>query len=194
MSKKISTCMLCDYSGNMKIKSVKEKRPIIQCPKCSFQFMDPFPTADEIEKIYSQDYFASWGIGDGETKEVAEMKKSTFRHILKGILPYVNSGKILDVGTATGFLLEEAQKIGFDVYGVEISEYASSIAKSKFGADRIYNGILQEVTFEKASFDLLTMCDVIEHVSDPIDLMISANKLIKNVDNSNGGVLADNNS
>ncbi|MCZ9879996.1 hypothetical protein OFP68_14055 [Brachyspira hyodysenteriae] len=39
--------------------------------------------------------------------------------------------------------------MGFEPYGVEISEYSSSIAKKKFGEDRIYNGTLETAPFEK---------------------------------------------
>ncbi|WP_096736294.1 class I SAM-dependent methyltransferase [Brachyspira sp. G79] len=184
---KISKCLLCEYEGKMKTKSVIDNRYILMCPKCKFEFMNPIPTDEEIKNIYSKNYFGSWGIGDGETKEVANMKKDTFKHILNGITPYVKSGNILDVGTATGFLLEEAQKLGFEPYGIEISEYASSIAKSKFGEDKIYNGTLETQVFKENFFDLITMCDVIEHVKDPINTLIIANKLLRNTSHYTGG-------
>ena len=193
MSKlKMSKCLLCNYEGNMKIKSIIDNKDIVMCPQCQFEFMDPIPTDEEIKNIYSKNYFESWGIGDGETKEVANMKKDTFKHILNRITTYVKSGNILDVGTATGFLLEEAQKLGFEPYGIEISEYASSIAKSKFGEDKIYNGTLETHIFKENFFDLITMCDVIEHVKDPINTLLIANKLLRNISyytNVGGGYL-----
>lgn len=183
---KNSKCILCGYEGEMKIKSFVEKRNIIKCPNCEVQFMYPFPTDEEINNIYSREYFSSWGIGEGETVEVADMKRNTFKHILNGIIPYVNNGNILDIGTATGFLLEEAEKLGFNAYGIEISEYASSIAKNKFGKEKIYNGTLETCSFKNNYFNLITMCDVIEHVKDPISTMKVVNRLL-NTTNSNGG-------
>ncbi|MDA0065288.1 class I SAM-dependent methyltransferase [Brachyspira hyodysenteriae] len=35
------------------------------------------------------------------------------------------------MGCSSGLLLEEAKSFGFDTYGIEISEYASNIAKEK---------------------------------------------------------------
>lgn len=181
-------CTLCSYYGKMKVKSKIDSRKILSCPSCKFQFMYPKPTSEEIKNIYGRDYFGAWGIGDGETKEVANMKKKTFKNILKGIIPYKNKGNILDVGCATGFLLEEASEIGFNPYGIEISEYASSIAKNKFGEKRIYTGTLENHNFDEDSFDVITMCDCIEHVEDPISVLTLSNQLLKNTLNSKGGV------
>ena len=118
----------------------------------------------------------TWG---GEPKNIVNMKKKCFVHILKKILNYVDKGNILDVGAATGFLLEVAKEKGFDPYGIEISQYASSIAKKKFGEDRIYNGILKTSNFQNNFFDLISMCDVIEHVKNPIEDLKIINKLLK---------------
>lgn len=175
---KKSKCILCDYNGEFKIKLSINGHDIIECPNCSFQFMDVLPTDEEIRNIYKKDYFDAWGLGDGEPKNIVNMKKKCFVHILKKILNYVNKGNILDVGAATGFLLEVAKEIGFEPYGIEISEYASSIAKKKFGDDKIYNGTLETHPFKENFFDLITMCDVIEHVKDPINMLLIANKLL----------------
>ncbi len=188
---KKSKCILCGYEGEMKIKSFVEKRNIIKCPNCEVQFMYPFPTDEEINNIYSREYFSSWGIGEGETVEVSNMKRNTFKHILNSIIPYVNNGNILDIGTATGFLLEEAEKLGFNAYGIEISEYASSIAKNKFGKEKIYNGTLETCDFKNNYFNLITMCDVIEHVKDPISTMKVVNRLLNTTNSNGGGVLYD---
>lgn len=182
-------CILCGYDGEMEIKSFVEKRNIIKCPNCEVQFMNPFPTDEEINNIYSKDYFSSWGIGEGETVEVADMKRNTFKHILNGITPYVNHGNILDIGTATGFLLEEAKKLGFNTYGIEISKYASSIAKSKFGEEKIHNGTLETCGFKNNYFNLITMCDVIEHIKDPTSTLKIVNRLLNTINSNGGGIV-----
>ena len=75
---------------------------------------------------------------------------------------------ILDVGTASGFFLEVARERGFDPFGVELSTYAANLAKTKFGDQRIWNGTLETAPFEKESFHAVTMCDLLEHVTDPL--------------------------
>ena len=180
-------CFLCDYQGEMQIKSSVEGRDIVKCPKCELEFIYNQPSFEEIKNIYSRDYYKAWGMESGENTEVASMKKSTFSDMLKKILRYKNCGNILDIGTASGFLLEEAKKLGFEPYGVELSEYSSAIAKKKFGEERIYNGTLENANFEENFFDIITMCDFLEHSQNPVNILNICNKLLNITTNSNGG-------
>ena len=180
-------CFLCDYRGEMKIKSSVEGRDIVKCPKCELEFIYNQPSFEEIKNIYSSDYYKAWGMESGENTEVASMKKSTFSDMLKKILPYKNCGNILDIGTASGFLLEEAKKLEFEPYGIELSEYSSAIAKKKFGEERIYNGTLENANFEENFFDIITMCDFLEHSQNPVNILNICNKLLNITTNSNGG-------
>ena len=182
-------CFLCDYKGNMEIKSSVEGRDIVKCPKCELEFIYNQPSFEEIKNIYSSDYYKAWGMESGENTEVASMKKSTFADMLKKILPYKKSGNILDIGTASGFLLEEAKKLGFEPYGVELSEYSSSIAKKKFGDERIFNGTLENAPFEENFFDIITMCDFLEHSQNPINILNISHKLLNITAYSNGGYI-----
>ncbi|KLI37564.1 methyltransferase, partial [Brachyspira hyodysenteriae] len=96
---------------------------------------------------------------------------------LKKLLPYCNKGNILDIGCSTDILLEEAKKLGFEPYGLEISEYASNIAKKRIGEDRIYNGTLDTYQLDK-KFDVITMIDVIEHFRNPIEILKIAKEIL----------------
>lgn len=182
-------CYLCNYEGSMKKKSKVNGRDIVCCPNCKLEFIYNQPNFEEIKSIYSSEYYKAWGMEFGENNEVAFMKKSTFRNMLNKILPYKTSGNILDIGTASGFLLEEAKKMGFEPYGVELSEYSSSIAKKKFGNDRIYNGTLETSPFKESFFDVITMTDLLEHIQDPISTLKISNKLLNNC--TGGGVRFD---
>lgn len=182
-------CYLCDYEGNMKIKSNVAGRDIVACPNCKLEFIYNQPTFDEIKEIYSSEYYKAWGMENGENNEVALMKKSTFRNMLKKILPYKRCGNILDIGTASGFLLEEAKSLGFEPYGVELSEYSSSIAKQKFGEDRIHNGTLDTSNFEENFFDVITMTDLLEHIQNPLDLLKICHKILKEPVRGGGGYI-----
>ncbi|MBW5381276.1 class I SAM-dependent methyltransferase, partial [Brachyspira hampsonii] len=83
------------------------------------------------------------------------------------------------IGTASGFLLEEAKLLGFEPYGVELSEYSSSIAKKKFGDDRIHNGTLETSSFQENFFDVITMTDLLEHIQNPIEILKYSYKILK---------------
>lgn len=184
-----ANCILCSYKGDMNIKSVISDKDVLVCPNCSLEFLYPKPTFEEIKLLYSKEYYKSWGMEDGENSEVANMKKRTFYNMLKKISPYKKNGNLLDIGSASGFLLEEAEKLGFSPYGIEISEYSSDIAKKKFGYDRIYNGILENAPFEDNFFDVITMCDLLEHVEDPIKVLKLANRFLKKSSSTESGYI-----
>ena len=183
-------CFLCDYEGNMQIKSSVENRNIFKCPNCSVQFMHPQTSNEELNEIYSNKNYPACSFDKGSENEIIKMKRKTFNNILKKILPYCNGGNILDIGCSSGILLEEAKSFGFNPYGVEISEYASSIAKKRIGEEKIHNGSLENIPFEKNYFNLITMIDVIEHVRNPIETLSKLNEYSNITTNSNGGGIA----
>ena len=180
-------CFLCDYQGEMKIKSSVENRNIFKCPNCSVQFMHPQTSEEELNQIYSNENYPTCSFDKGFENEIIKMKRKTFNNILNKVISYCKGGNILDIGCSSGILLEEAKLLGFNPYGIEISEYASSIAKKRIGEDKIYNGSLENAPFKKNYFNLITMIDIIEHVRNPIDALLKAREYLNITTNSNGG-------
>ena len=174
-------CRICD-SGKIErvVHQLKRSRfDILRCRSCATEFMDPQPGFEEIKSLYNSEYYKSWNTTSGETSAVGEMKKATFSHCISDLKKYVASGRILDVGTASGFFLEVARDAGFEPYGVEISEYSGRIAAGKFGADHIHIGTLETAPFAPGMFDAIAMSDVLEHVLDPIRILKLAHKLLR---------------
>ena len=179
-------CPICSSEGNIKIlyKNLIGNKSILECPKCSIQYLYPYPTEDELNEIYSEGYVA-WGIGNEDT--FSEMKKAKFRKLLKYTTKYCNKGNLLDFGCGPGYLMEEAKKIGFNVYGAEFGEYAANIAKNKFGEDRIFAGNIENCKFQDNFFDIVIMSDLLEHIVNPVSSFKKVNAILKNTVNSNGG-------
>ncbi|WPC36681.1 class I SAM-dependent methyltransferase [Brachyspira hyodysenteriae] len=182
-------CYLCGYEGDMKIKSKVNGRNMLLCPSCKLQFMYPQTSDEELSEIYSSNNYPTCSFDNGmDENTIIKMKRKTFNGILKKILPYCSSGNLLDIGCSSGILLEEAKLLGFNVYGLEISKYASDIAKKRIGEDRIYNGTLETCEFNN-DFDVITMIDVIEHFRNPIDMLNIAKKMLHQNDKKYGYVL-----
>lgn len=179
-------CPICSSEGNIKIlyKNLIGNKSILECPKCSIQYLYPYPTESELNEIYSEGYVA-WGIGNEDT--FSQMKKAKFRKLLKYTAKYCNKGNLLDFGCGPGYLMEEAKKIGFNVYGAEFGEYAANIAKNKFGEDKIFVGNIENCKFQDNFFDIVIMSDLLEHIVNPISSLKKVNAILKNTVNSNGG-------
>ena len=172
----VHICPLC--GGTSSSERHAGPLPVRECT-CGLAFLWPRPTEEMLEKIYSEEYYKSWGVA-GESDELPrQMKHLTFASRLREIEALIPSpGKVLDVGCATGYFLEVAQSFGWEVAGVELSAYSAGLAAAKFGK-LIFNGTLEQASYSDASFDLVTLSDLIEHVPDPVAFLNEVRRILK---------------
>lgn len=173
------TCKVCK-SDNTQLKfNFTEQLNIYSCSACGVQFLDPQLTDLEVIELYSENYYKAWGVeGNKENDSARQIKIATFLLRLKLIKIFAPLGTILDIGCATGYFLEAAKTLNYIPYGIELSEYSSSIAKGKFGESNVFNGKLEDCKFVPGFFNVITMFDLIEHVRLPEDTLLKAIQLL----------------
>jgi 2-polyprenyl-3-methyl-5-hydroxy-6-metoxy-1,4-benzoquinol methylase len=84
----------------------------------------------------------------------------------------VKSGKWLDVGFGAGGLMFAAQEAGFQVCGVDIRE--QNVAAMK---DLGIEAACCDVRQVDGSFDVVSLCDVLEHMPDPVSVLEHVRKI-----------------
>lgn len=176
-------CPVCG-SKDTRVKFRKYSRDFLECAQCGLMFIFPPPTKEETEAIYTQAYYKSWGMEQGDNLTVRRMKIGTAEHILKQVENFIEPGRLLDVGCAAGHFMEAARQRDWDAYGIEISDYSAGLAKKKFG-DHVYKGSFMTVSFPDFYFECVVMSDVLEHFQDPQFVLEKAGMLLKE-----GGLLA----
>ncbi len=97
-------------------------------------------------------------------------------HRLLDLAP--SGGRLLEIGCAVGFLLRAARDRGFETVGVEMSEWASGIARDQFDLD-VRCGTLEQAALEADSFDVVVLADVIEHLTDPASTVREIRRVLK---------------
>lgn len=97
---------------------------------------------------------------------------------LKKVLQYVRGGKLLDVGCAYGFFLQEAQRY-FDVFGLDISNFAIKEAKKRTKAKLTCCSADATWPYVNNFFDIITCFDCIEHIKKLEKLLAEATRTIK---------------
>jgi 2-polyprenyl-3-methyl-5-hydroxy-6-metoxy-1,4-benzoquinol methylase len=148
---------------------------LLKCKKCSFRFIYPTPSDEVLGHIYSNPEYSAWGTSDDKESNIRYIN---FKHYIKIIKRYINNGKLLDCGCATGYFIDVAKESGFDSYGIETSEIPFSISEKKH-PQRIFRQNIEELSIPDSFFDVITMFDFIEHVKNPEDSLHKASNLLK---------------
>jgi 2-polyprenyl-3-methyl-5-hydroxy-6-metoxy-1,4-benzoquinol methylase len=161
--------------GGYKITDHVMEAPIriVQCLRCGLSYANPRHEGDQLSESYRN------MVDESYLEQEAGRRRSS-----KAVLAFFekqkkNRGRLLDVGCATGFLLEEARQRGWEAYGVELSRWASEIAKTKLGADRVFWGALAEAKFPSSHFDAVVLKDTIEHLSNPRQELEEIRRIMK---------------
>ena len=119
---------------------------------------------------YTKEYFDG-AHSDGYADYVGA--ESVLRREFKDTVAFVRSkvkgGRLLDVGCAYGFFLQEA-KCHFDVAGIEVAEDA--VDHCRRNGLHVLNGVADQENLQQLGMmDVIVLLDVIEHVPDPFDTL-----------------------
>lgn len=183
MEKK-DVCSLCLAKNCFITRYKLPNFDIVECKKCHLLTRSVTYKRQELEKLYSRNYFLhlqkdyfSAGIYQDFNNS---LRVKDFQVRLKKIskITGFSHGELLDIGAGTGVFLKVAKNQGWRVAGVEISPFACRVAKEKFNIN-LFRGELKNARLKEKSFDIITAWDLIEHVENPRSLVAKAKKLLK---------------
>jgi 2-polyprenyl-3-methyl-5-hydroxy-6-metoxy-1,4-benzoquinol methylase len=146
---------------------------ILRCRSCRFVFSEFRPADEELHTLYRAMDPTVY------EKEMSGRRQTAERH-LKMMERYISTGNLVDVGCASGSFLAAAVAAGWVVTGVEPSKVLASHAKEALrGHGEVHCSTLQEANLVSASFDALTLWDVLEHVTDSVSFLGDCVRLLK---------------
>ncbi len=164
-----SRCLICDGNNAILLCSW-DRWEIKRCRHCGVLFTLPRPSEDDLVRMY--DDGSLQGVSEDGAPfdgiECPPWKQKEHDRILNRMQDFrVRSGRLLDVGCLWGFFLTNAQRRGFEVFGVEPCGKAVRYVRDVLGLTT-YRGSLQSADLPAASFDAVSLLDVIEHLPDPV--------------------------
>lgn len=175
------TCPLCKDSAPATLRYEFPPHNVVACTACDLNYLSPRLTQDAIMKFYKDEsYYKSNVAGQGydEYLEISENWIKTFTLRLKQIAPYQSKGKALDIGCGPGYFLTAAQKLGFDVYGLDPSDYIVEVAQKTWG-EKVQLGLIETANYAPESFDLIVAFDTFEHIYEPKKFLQAIHKVLK---------------
>ena len=150
-----------------------------RCPNCGVLGLQPLPTPVAADAWYDSGYFASADkggyvdyLGDEPTH-----RRNARRHLRKLGKGRNSPGRLIEIGAAAGFLLDEARSRGWTPDGVDVSAPMRDVARERFGLHM--GSRLEELGIPPGSVDAVAAIQVIEHTIDPLHLLEEARRLMK---------------
>lgn len=160
------SCPACGQSTEHRALFVKNGCDILQCSACGLGRAEASQTGFDPERYYTGDYFTG-GQRDGYAnyRDTEPVLRREFARTVEFIRKRRPGGRLLEIGCAYGFFLQEAAPF-YDIQGIEISEDAAGFCRQR--ALPVLTGIADDATFAKLGrFDVIVLLDVIEHLPDP---------------------------
>jgi len=148
------------------------------CRESGLIYVDPLPIED-LETFYKEDYRKSY-------KNVVVPKK---KHILRagrvalsrfeqaqGVIE--SRMRCLDIGAGGGEWVYLLNRLGCDAVGIEPNKGYGGFARETYDVE-VFSGMYQESNFEKETFDVLSLFQVLEHLADPVVDIRSMSEYLK---------------
>ena len=150
-----------------------------RCTRCGHLHIRADFTAQELSKLYTQYYprarftIEQYRVPD-ESRGVAAWlsgeRCAAFRWVPKAV-------RVLDIGCGFCETLGYHQSRGCEAYGVEADANVELVA-AHFGFN-VHIGLFDPDRYQAASFDYVTLDQVIEHVADPHKVMAGVARVLK---------------
>ena len=146
---------------------------IVKCRRCGLVYASPRGGDESIRQSYEEVV---------DPLYIAERRgrvltfERNFRP-LQALVRGVERPRLLDVGCYAGIFIEIANRHGWEGWGVEPSLWAAEEARQR--GLNVLTGTLDSVDLPPASFDVITLWDVIEHFTDPKGELVRINRLLR---------------
>lgn len=176
----------CPFCHKKKLKSISKAsgRIIYHCSDCQIT-----SAADEIihckltpeaqSRLKTKNYRLKVEKWFDSYSEEKDYHFSKFVKRLREIEKRKKTGKILDIGCATGFFLKIAQDHHWQVYGVDTEKIAIQRCRKILPKGKFFQGRLKKAQLPDSFFDVITLFETLEHVPDLREFLKETKRILK---------------
>lgn len=173
----------CDFCGHdnttliLRAKDTNYHFPgtfdIVQCQRCRLVYLNPRPDEASISSYYPDGMYTCF-------------KTERDPGPLSGSDPIVrltnpDSNRLLrlcDIGCGVGDFLVSAKRLGWEVNGIEVNEYARHRCTARLGEGVVYPSF-DCANFPTDTFDVVTLWHVLEHLPSPRNTLAEIHRQLR---------------
>jgi SAM-dependent methyltransferase len=137
---------------------------LLRCNRCTHVCADTGLSSGELGALYDESYFRGEEYLDYALEESA-LRKNFRRRLVEIARRCPNATSLWEVGTAYGYFLSEAAPAFGTVAGCDVSHFAVSQARRRFGLDIRVGDYLDIELVDRV--DIVCLWDVVEHLERP---------------------------
>jgi 2-polyprenyl-3-methyl-5-hydroxy-6-metoxy-1,4-benzoquinol methylase len=166
-------CIAC--GGELYNWGIRSNYHYFCCSKCKSLQQVPFPTQEELDRLYRMDYTSL----DNYQIDTAKLHRPIYQKIVDIIKRsgYTEKSKIIDFGCGWGGMCEILEKEKFDYLGVDLSEEEIQSCR-----DRNLNcmeGGMTDLAAQNTQADVIISTFVFEHLVNYEEFFNSAKSILK---------------
>jgi SAM-dependent methyltransferase len=156
---------------------------VVLCKRCGTMRVDPYYSEETLRSFYDLEYRKLYESNSRVSKEFFDREIETGRFIYKYLFNSYFKNEITDktvfeIGCSAGGTLYYFRKMGNSVFGCDYDSTYVRYGKNK-GLDLRVGG-LEELEKLPEKADIIILCHVLEHFSNPVVAFKKIKKLLKN--------------
>jgi len=155
------------------------------CKNCGLVYQSPHLEEHELIDFYQEQYRERYTAGDCANSELPFTKEHLGLEIYNAVVRYDYLEKLgylscpkkaLDIGSSLGALPAYFKFEGHDAKGIELSQFGD-YSQTLFGDISIIKTSIEAYETDE-KYDLITLCDVLEHIANPKKVLEKVRSLL----------------
>ena len=170
-------CPACGTPANTRWLTVPDRfhartepYDLARCGSCSLVWLHNRPLVDGMWRHYGDRYDRSVIAAGGDANR--------WRGRRATLLAFESQGKLLDIGCSSGGFLASLRSPSWQLFGIEMSEWAAKLARERSGAEVLVGDAL-DARFAPGTFDAITCFHVLEHLPQPAEVLARIGEWLK---------------
>jgi SAM-dependent methyltransferase len=169
-------CVVCTSSRFERSRSGSEGHQVLICDHCGLGITSPVPSRHELDDLYARHAYRAHDRRFVRAVEwlVRAARRARFARVKRRAA----GRRLLDIGCARGLMLAAARDEGWEVVGLELNAETAHHAHKVLGLD-VRAVDIRDAGFSDASFDVVTLWHVLEHLPQPVEVLREAHRVLE---------------